>query len=385
MLLPSLLALLLGACFPLLSQAQGGGKTDARPVTTVRTTITVVPIAPTPAVYPALSAVPVAYIPLNSTSETNSTQPDWSAPTEDIANKFFTSGTFTPRSYVTSYPNASNTPAFLLPKPYYTNFTLPNATHPANTSLPLNNTCSIENPTCPACNNQTLVDRHNVTYTVLCGYSLDATLDYAFGEPLPAAYCMSRCDERNTTCVGASWSTQECVLALGSLVGKIKDPDHMAFLRVGIPPALSTGALPRPPISTGLSYSNVSRYPEASFTSVPKPTFSLVPAVSSVVTTSTRGPLPTVTVTITGSPPEPTVAPEPEETAVTVTVYTGGPSTAVPVVGGRPPWAGGDNGVDKGSRHHGRPGSSWRGGRPPWFQWDWKVSVWDSKDDQKHH
>lgn len=348
------------------------------------------PIAPTPAVYPALSAVPVAYIPLNSSSEANSTEPSWSAPTEDIGTKVFTSGTFTPSPYVTPYPNATNTPAFHLPKPYYTNLTLPNATHPVNASLPSNNTCSIENPTCPACNNQTLVDRHNVTYTVRCGYSLDATLDYAFGEPLPATYCMSRCDERNTTCVGASWSTQECVLALGSLAGKIEDPDHMAFLRVGLLPApypaLSTGALPRPPISTGLSYSNVSRYPEASFTSVPKPTFSLVPAPSSDdTTTSTRGPLPTVTVTIIGSPLESTIASEPEETAVTVTVYTGGPSTPVPAVGGRPPWAGGDYGVDEGSRHHGRPGSLWRDGRPPWSQLDWKVSVWGPKDDRKHH
>jgi hypothetical protein len=199
--------------------------------------------------------------------------------------------------YPTSYPDASSTPTVHLPKPYYANFTLPNATYPVNPSIPTNNTCSNANPTCPACDNQTVTDRHNVTYTVLCGYSLDATLDYAFGEPLPAPYCMSRCDERNTTCLGASWSTEECVLALGPYV-KVEDPDHMAFIRAAIPPApypaLSTGSLPRPPISTGLSYLNMSRYDGISY---PLPT--LVGTGTDVITpsavTATDPPFPTLT------------------------------------------------------------------------------------------
>ena len=196
------------------------------------------------------------YVPSNSTGTSNSSA------SNPLASKFFSSATI-PVVYPTSYPNVSNTPTPHLPKPYYTNFTLPNATHPVNSSLPTNDTCSVSNPTCPACNDQTLTSRHNVTYTVLCGYSLDAALDWAFGEPLPATYCMSRCDERNATCLGASWSTEECVLALGPYV-KVQDPDHMAFIRAAISPApypiLSTGSSPKPPISTGLSYLNMSRY-----------------------------------------------------------------------------------------------------------------------------
>ena len=232
----------------------------------------------------------IRYVPVNSTGASNSSA---SAP---LASKFFSSATI-PLVYPTSYPDASSTPTVHLPKPYYANLTLPNATHPVNSSIPTNSTCSSTNPTCPACNNQIVTDRHNVTYTVLCGYSLDATLDYAFGEPLPATYCMSRCDERNMTCLGASWSTEECVLALGPYV-KVQDPDHMAFIRAAIPsapyPALSTGSLPRPPISTGLSYLNMSRYDGLSF---PQPT--LVGTGTAVITpsavTATDPPFPTLT------------------------------------------------------------------------------------------
>ena len=232
----------------------------------------------------------IRYVPVNSTGTSNSSASD------PLASKFFSSATI-PLVYPTSYPDASSTPTVHLPKPYYANFTLPNATYPVNSSIPTNNTCSNANPTCPACDNQTVTDRHNVTYTVLCEYSLDATLDYAFGEPLPAPYCMSRCDERNTTCLGASWSTEECVLALGPYV-KVEDPDHMAFIRAAIPPApypaLSTGSLPRPPISTGLSYLNMSRHNGIIY---PLPT--LVGTGTDVITpsavTATDPPFPTLT------------------------------------------------------------------------------------------
>lgn len=225
----------------------------------------------------------IRYFPVNSTAASNSSA------SNPLASKFFSSATI-PLVYPTSYLAATNTPA--LPRPYYANFTLPNATHPVNSSVPTNNTCSSANPTCPACDGQTVTDRHNVTYTVLCGYSLDATLDYAFGEPLPAPYCMSRCDERNTTCLGASWSTEECVLALGPYV-KVEDPDHIAFIRAAIPPApypaLSTGSLPRPPVSTGLSYLNMSRYDGSSF---PQPTLILTNPIAQPPITATDPPFP---------------------------------------------------------------------------------------------
>ncbi|KAM0705381.1 hypothetical protein Q7P35_008171 [Cladosporium inversicolor] len=228
----------------------------------------------------------IRYFPVNSTANSSASDP--------LASKFFSSATI-PLVYPTSYSNASNTPTLNLPKPYYTKFALPNTTYPVNSSIPTNNTCSSANPTCPACDNQTITDRHNVTYTVLCGYSLDATLDHAFGEPLPATYCMSRCDERNTTCLGASWSTEECVLALGPYV-KVADPDHIAFVRAAILPApypaLSTGSLPRPPISTGLSYLNMSRYDGLSF---PQPTLILTNPIAQPSVTATDPPFPAPT------------------------------------------------------------------------------------------
>ena len=230
----------------------------------------------------------IRYSPVNSTGASNSSA---SSP---LASKFFSSATI-PLVYPISYPDASSTPTVHLPRPSYANFTLPNATYPVNSSIPANNTCSSPNPTCPACNDQTVTDRHNVTYTVLCGYSLDATLDYAFGEPLPATYCLSRCDERNTTCLGASWSTEKCVLALGPYV-EVEDPDHMAFIRAAIPPALypalSTGSSPRPPTSTGLSYLNMSRYDGISF---PQPTVVRTDPITPLTITATDPPFPTPT------------------------------------------------------------------------------------------
>lgn len=270
------------------------------------------------------------------------------------ASKFFSSATI-PVTYPTAYPNASNTPILHLPKPYYTNSTLPNATHPVNSSIPVNTTCSITNPTCPACNNQTLTDAHNVTYTVLCGYKLDARVDWAFGEPLPAAYCMARCDERNVTCLGASWSTEECVLALGSYI-KVEDPDHMAFIRV-IPPVplpspISVG-LPRPPISTGLSYLNMSRYDGGSLTR------------STIFATNPIA-YPTVTVT------DPPIATPPETSSYHSTetsTPTPEPSEGPPHGYGPPPWVHGYGGPDEGNGHHRPHGSWWQGGRPPWAHW----------------
>jgi hypothetical protein len=104
---------------------------------------------------------------------------------------------------------------------------------------------------------------------------------------------MSRCDERNVTCLGASWSTEECVLALGPYV-KVADPDHMAFIRAAIPPApypaLSTGSLPRPPISTGLSYLNMSRYDGSIF---PQPALILTNPIAQPTITATDPPFPT--------------------------------------------------------------------------------------------
>lgn len=366
------------------------------------------------------------YVPSDSTGASNSSA------SNPLPSKFFSSATI-PIVYPTSYTNASNTPALNLPKPYYTNFTLPNATHPVNTTVPANNTCSISNPTCPACNNQTLTDRHNVTYTVLCGYSLDATLGYASGEPLPAAYCMSRCDERNVTCLGASWSTEECVLALGPYV-KVENPDHMAFIRAALPPAPypagSTTSLPRPPVSTGLSYLNMSRYDGGSVTTptitateprgVPYTTFP--PGISSdpldpycyyqslsegfvrvCQRTGVEGPTavqPTITITdpalstpsnsdplctiingqlacalsVPGSTVETTASATDDKSTPTAT-----PSQRPPQPyggwagyrGGPPPWAHGDYGVDEGSRHHKPQGSWWQEGRPPWSHWGW--------------
>jgi hypothetical protein len=350
-----------------------------------------------------IASVKSVYIPSNSSGAANSTAQS------GLASKFFSSATI-PLVYPTSYTNASNTPILHPPKPYYTNFTLPNATYPANASIPTNNTCSISNPTCPACNDQTLVDKHNVTYTVLCGYKLDATLDYALAEPLSAAYCMSRCDERNATCLGASWSTEECVLALGPYV-KVEDPDYMAFIRLRVatlPPApyanVSATVSRNPPVYTPPSYLNMSRYdggsgsikptiiatnPAVSPTitvtdpAVQTPTITLSTSIGLANTTSTNiAPIntaptntaPTITTSTSVAPSSTTTSSSPIETTTpTSAPPSQGPPPAYgnPHWGGPPPWAQGDYGVDEGSRHHPPQGSWWQGGRPPWAHWGW--------------
>jgi hypothetical protein len=344
-------------------------------------------------------------VPTNSSEAANSSTPS------ALASKFFSSAT-TPLVYPTSYPNASNTPILHPPKPYYTNFTLPNATYPANTSIPTNNTCSLSNPTCPACNNQTLTDRLNVTYIVLCGYKFDATLDYALAEPLPAAYCMSRCDERNSTCLGASWSTEECVLALGPYV-QVEDPDYMAFIRLRVatlPPApyanVSATVSPNPPVYTPPSYLNMSRYDGGSGLIKPtiiatdpvaRPTLTVTdPAVQistnatltgtvpintaptivaplSTAPTSTAPTITTSTITTSSIAPSSTTT---SSSSTEITTSTPAPNQGLPPTygnpwGGPPPWAQGDYGVDEGSRHHPPQGSWWQGGRPPWAHWGW--------------
>jgi hypothetical protein len=355
------------------------------------------------------------YVPSNSSGAANSTAQD------ALASKFFSSATI-PLVYPTSYPNASNTPILHPPKPYYTNFTLPNATYPANASVPTNNTCTLSNPTCPACNNQTLVDRHNVTYTVLCGYKLDATLDYALAEPLPAAYCMSRCDERNATCLGASWSTEEFVLALGPYV-KVEDPDYLAFVRlraVALPPApyanVSATVSPNPPVYTPPSYLNMSRYDGDSGLAKPTiiatdpvarptltvtdpavqiPTITLSTSIRLANTTSTiiapvntapTNTAPTITsptsiIPVNTAPTNivstsTTTRSLPNETTTPIPAPSQGlpPTYGNPHWGGPPPWAQGDYGVDEGSRHHPPQGSWWQGGRPPWAHWGWGKS-----------
>lgn len=352
-------------------------------------------LKPYPTAYPNVSDIP----PVPLLSPINVTYPN---------------ATAYPTAYLSSYPTASGAPTLNLPKPIYTNFTLPNATYPTNTTLPMgtslpmstsvqvnttlptNGTCSILNPTCPACDNQTLVDNHNVTYTVFCGYSLDATLDFAFGEPTPAAYCMSRCDERNSTCFGASWSTEECVLALGDFVGMVVDPDHMAFVRAALPQEppysnTSTPSGPLPPLSTGPSWQNMSRYPEASSAPATRPTLIATgltfttsvllptgPAVQPVP--SSRYPSPTGALPSYGSVVKPSSAPTSSEAA--------GEPTDAPWTGGRLPWAHGGGGYVGGQGdHHGPPsaGSWWKNSGPPWAHWGgWGKPAWghgDNEDD----
>lgn len=366
----------------------------------------------------AIAFVRVPYVSMGTFDSTNTSASD------PLASKFFSSASFTLRPYPTSYPNISaippvpmpspinvtypNTTAYPtpsgapimnIPTPIYTNFTLPNATAPANTSLPMstslptNGTCSISNPTCPACDNKTLVDNHNVTYTVFCGYSLDATLDYAFGEPIPASYCMSRCDEGNSTCFGTSWSTEECVLALGDFVGMAEDPDHMAFVRAAIPPPPasneSTPSSPLPPISTALSWQNMSRYPEASSVPATRPTLI---ATGQTFTTSMLPPTgPAVQPVPTRALPSysSVVKPSSVRTSAEPTTESAGESTGAPWTGGRPPWAHGGGGYGAGEEeHHGPPsfGSWWKGGRPPWANWGWRKPSWghdEDEDDQR--
>ncbi|KAM0719258.1 hypothetical protein Q7P37_005163 [Cladosporium fusiforme] len=359
------------------------------------TTASVGPTAPIYASQPtqstrgAFSILP--YYPANVSSSINSSG---SPPLVSV----YSSGTAptAPIAYATSYPSSA---ALHLPKPIYSNYTWPNVTHPSNSSyIPLNETCTLSNPTCPACNNKTVTDPHNVTYTIQCDFSLDATLDYAFAEPLTAEYCLSRCDQRNVTCLGASWSTEECVLALGPIVGKIKDPGHLAFLRLAVPQSPNasypTNTLPRPPVSTGLSYLNMTRYDGGSLTRVPRPTSPAIEASldtdsSSATQTETDSAIPTPSlisydaVTVTGGTTG-GIATAANPFATTDSSTSDLPSTP-PFATGRPPWVG--------PGYHGPP-------RPPgppvpptspetpqgernwpwWLQWGWWKKAWGSHD-----
>ena len=135
----------------------------------------------------------------------------------------------------------------------------PNATIAANATMPSNSTCSIKHLSCSACNNQTITDLFNTTYTVLCDTSLTSTSQYAFAEPLPAAYCMAQCDERNATCVGAYWTDEECTLALGTYKDTLANPGYIAFLRQAAAWPVIT-SLPMPVPTTVPTWLNMSMY-----------------------------------------------------------------------------------------------------------------------------
>lgn len=321
-----------------------------------------------------IAFVSIPHVPSNSLS--NGT----SSAAEPFATKFFSSASTTPKVLSTAfdYPIGLHPP-----KPLYTNFMWPNATHPSpNGSFPLNNTCFLANPTCPACNNKTLTDSHNVTYTVLCGYSLDAKLDYGFGEPLTALSCLSRCDQRNTTCYGASWSTEECALALGPILNKIGDPDHIAFLRLRVPQSSNTtlpiSASPRPPIASGAPYLNISSYNGGPASAPPLP--SLTGSTPSIDTSNSW-----VTQTIplssgvASAPVAYGIAPGP---VVPVTETTEPSASASPEVPWVPqlPYGGPAEGQGYGGQHRGPPWASHgQGGRPFWAHWGWGSSWWGGK------
>lgn len=278
-------------------------------------------------------------------------------------------------------PSASPFPtsaALQLPKPIYTNFTWPNVTSPStNNTLPSNDTCYPANPTCPACHNKTITDIHNITYIVFCDHSLDATLDYAFGEPLTAAYCLSRCDERNVTCLGATWTTEECVIALGPT--KIGNPGHMAFVRVsGLSEpnsTFTTGLLPRPPISTGLMWPNLTSYADGSAplptltgTGVSLPTDEAEPTL--IPSTEVE---PSAMSTVYGTAPGATYGVPSVTTEVTVPSTTVLPPLGLPPP---PPPPGYDTGY--GPENDGDDGVyNWQDARPAWLHWDWWKAVWD--------
>lgn len=324
-------------------------------------------------------------LPYYPTEVSSSVDPDPSSPSTLID---LPSSTPTePVAYAPSYPPAA---AFHSPKPFYSNFTWPNITYSTNSSsTSRNETCSLFNPTCAACNNQTVIDSHNVTYIVQCNYKLDATLDFAFAEPLTADSCLSRCDGRNVTCLGASWSAEECVLALGTIVGKIEDPDHLAFLRLGIPPpsniSYPTNPLPRPPISTRPSYLNMTRYDGGSLTRVPSPTTTAAIGVpvdtDSGVTTQTALNLAETTPLIFSTQIVSIDLATMGNTLYTLESETStASSTALPSVSGRPPWGGpGYGGYDGSGIQPPAPlespqeESNW----PWWLQWGWWNKAWE--------
>ena len=199
----------------------------------------------------------------------------------------------------------------------------------------------------------------------------------------------------------------------------IEDPDHMAFVRAGIPqePAppsnesTPTPAPPLPPLSTGLSWQNMSRYPEASSapatrptlistgltftTSVLLPTGPAVQPVPSSGYLSSTGALPSPTAALSSSygsvvkpSTAPTVKPSAAPTSTQRTTESGSPSepTGAPWNGGRPPWAHGGGGYGPGGQgNHDTPsaGSWWKGGRPPWAHWGgWGKPSWGHGDEK---
>lgn len=315
------------------------------------------------------------YIPTNVSSIAN---PSSSRP--PVPEFYSGSAPTAPVVYATSYPSSA---ILHPPKPFYSNFTWPNATNPSNSSYtPLNDTCSLSNPTCPACDNKTVTDLHNVTYTVHCGYSLDATLDFALAEPLTAEYCLSRCDERNVTCLGASWSTEECVLALGPILGRIEDPNHLAFLRLGVPQPQNvthpTTYSPRPAVATGPSYSNMTNYGGRSLTRVTRSTSSTTDTSIDTYSSSTTA------IESDSAASTSTLVSDVFTTAsialataanpfATVESYTDGTASA----SGRPPWAGPPYGNHGPPRPSGPPSDVEEEGEWPWWlQWGWWKKAW---------
>lgn len=412
-------------CFPLLVQAQDD-ESSAR--TTVVSTITVVPVAYSStrsqspstsveiednhresttfspvfsytwagsstasdsSVFPSESTTteqPVfSILPYYPTQVSSSVDPDHSSPSTliDLPGSTPTE----PVAYAPSYPPAA---AFHSPKPFYSNFTWPNITYSTNSSsTSRNETCSLFHPTCPACNNQTVTDSHNVTYVVQCGYKFDAALDFAFAEPLTANSCLARCDGRNVTCLGASWSTEECVLALGPIVGKIEDPGHLAFLRLGVPPpsniSYPTNPLPRPPISTRPSYLNMTRYDGGSLTRVPSPATTAIDfTVDTDIGVTTQTAVDSAETTPLGFSTH-TQFGEGSLATMGNPLYTPGSetstasSTALPSVSGRPPWGSpGYGGYDGSGIQPPAPLESSQGESnwPWWLQWGWWNKAW---------
>nr|OQO18594.1 hypothetical protein B0A51_12082 [Rachicladosporium sp. CCFEE 5018] len=176
----------------------------------------------------------------------------------------------------------------------------PNVTHLTPYSPNATNTaCSLSTFSCPACDGTTVTDLHNTQYSVLCNKRLLSISRYALAEPLSAAYCLSQCDERNATCAGASWSSDDgCVLATGKNNGTVSDPDSTAFIRLGPLPSYSTGTGSLAPITTQPTWLNMSANPTGSFTSAP----SLI-ATAPIHFTST----PAVTITRTSNLPAPPI------------------------------------------------------------------------------
>ncbi|KAK6441627.1 hypothetical protein LTR95_002138 [Oleoguttula sp. CCFEE 5521] len=153
--------------------------------------------------------------------------------------------------------------------PSYPNITHPTPYNPNSTNM----TCSLSTFSCPACDSKTVTDLHNTQYSVLCNKRLLSTSRYALAEPLSAAYCLSQCDERNATCVGASWSSDDgCVLATGKINGTVSDPDSTAFIRLGLLPSYSTGTGSLTPVTTQPTWLNMSAHPPMATAPLPYPT-----------------------------------------------------------------------------------------------------------------